>query len=233
MSRLYHESIAEDTMTMFILGKGPSAKKIQHLNRKEIKIGDQTYQRPSRFEIAAINDSWQLVDQVDYAFMIDYFSIELLKDKEIKTRAKETIKRLVIPTYPQVYQDQQKVKVRSTIFPSHPSFHIYSEEYQNRIEGIPYYLFQMDGSPIGYYGIDSLAERPVGTAYAAASFAIARGFKHFILSGFDPIQTSSDFYNKELKNVLEVTDDISAIYPFMYIKLIEKILSCGCSYENI
>jgi hypothetical protein len=233
MKGLFHDAIPEDTMTMIIMGKGPSAKEITHVNQSEIKIEDEIYHKPPRLEIATVNDAWQIVDKVDYAFMIDYYSIELFKKPEKKQTAVERIKRLVIPTYAQVYKEQQGVHVHNVVFPMHIDYSVFESEYKALVEGIPYYLFQIDGSPVGHYGIDSLAERPSGTAFAAVTFAIARGFRHFILIGFDPIKNTNEIYNNKFTDAVEMTDDISPMYSFMYLKLIEKILSCGCTYQKL
>ena len=233
--QLLSPSIDINTMSLLIVGKGPSAKKIK-FNKEIIQIGDKNYQTPPKLETASLNHAWQLFESpVDYGFMGDYINFEELKQHDIKI-VKNSIKRLVKPTFPLVYPHQQQVNNGSGCLPAHIDYHYKDEQMSSIIDEIPYYLIQVENSPFINYGVETYPEisNSVSIGNIAVSFGLSRGFKHFILSGFDPEpegEVYSDFYKYAKKKI--DSNSFNHYYQFSYAKMIEKIISSGCSYQRI
>ena len=121
--------IDQDTMTLLLVGKGPSAKNIE-VKDHTILLNGEEYEKPSRLEIGSINESWQSINLVDYAFSIDFCAIQILKDKAIKEAARKCIKRLVLPNYPLVYPRQQNINIPNMNNPTHIDYSFSVDEFK-------------------------------------------------------------------------------------------------------
>lgn len=234
-------SIDKKTMTMIMVGKGPSAKPIKRMDKTSILFGDNIFEVPPRTEIMAINDAWKLVESTDYATMGDWSTIQGLSTaKERYPKQRSSIKRLILPTYPHVYENIDNVKgIISGLYPCHEEYSYKSEEFHEHIEDTPYYLYQLEGSIINNYGItyNNEINSVAGSVFVAVSFAISQGFRHFIFTGFDPdlnLEESNEVFSSTFHlQKIENKDTRLNYYQYAYSKTIEKIVSSGCTYEEL
>lgn len=233
--------INSSTMTMLLVGKGPSAKPIKRLNKNTIQFGSDQYSIPARTEIMTINDAWKIVDSTDYAIMGDWCVLkDLYENKKNFLVQRNGIKRLIIPTFAHVYEHVDNVKgIISGLYPCHEDYSFKSEEYQKYIEDTPYYLYQLEGSILNYFGVSYQSEinTVAGSVLNAVDFGISRGFRHFIMTGFDPdmiIDDEVEIFSDTFKQQ-EITDKKARLsyYQFSHAKTIEKIVSSGCTYEML
>lgn len=234
---LLDKDIDQDQMVFLLLGKGPSSKTIT-VNNESIILDEIEYRKPKRLEIGSVNDAWKEINQVDYSFITDYRGLTQLKEPENREKSKKHIKRLVIPSYPLVYPENENVNISSRSLPSHVDYNFHQDDFKECVDDIPYYLYQVESSPINNYNIETFPEmfHAVGTGYLAVCFALARGFRHFLFSGFDPdMIDSEDVYNKKFKFVYKdrEADDIMFYYQICYLRMIEKIIGSGCTYQII
>ena len=222
-------------MTMLLVAKGPSAKKFQ-VSDNEICVEEKVYKKPPRMETGTVGEAWKLIDHIDYAFMCDYLFRNTFKKKHAKFWAKQQIKRLVLPSYPLVYPEFDNIEIANRCLPSHIDHSFNSDEFKECVSGIPYYIYQNEASIINNYGIESYNEitHVVGTSYIAVCFALARGFKHFVLNGFDPEVETSKIYNPMFQDngrKNKTKDQIMDYYQICFYRIVEKIISSGSTYE--
>ena len=134
--QLIDPEISQDTMTLMLVGKGPSAKQVE-VTSKSILLNGEEYEKPSRLEIGSLNAAWKIINEVDYSFIADHLTIQELKKEEFRDSSREQIKRLVIPSYPLVYPEHQNIQIASRALPSHVDYHFNTDEFKECVEGIP------------------------------------------------------------------------------------------------
>ncbi|NQY80259.1 MAG: hypothetical protein HRT47_08095 [Candidatus Caenarcaniphilales bacterium] len=231
-------SINENTMTLLIKGKGPSSKTFERVDTDTIKLGDSFFSSPKRLEVATINDAWQTTFPCDYNFFGDYSATEcILNNYEL---AKKNIKRLVIPAFPLVYPEYDGVNIPSGTFATHPDYRFDHNHVLDKIKDIPYYIVQSESAPMNLFGIEHFDNvyHVAGSSLMAVCFGIARGFRHFILNGFDvdiDLNEENEIYSKSFEKAYDSSTFKLRLshYQMCYQKMIEKIIYSGCTYQTI